>query len=201
MNPSFRALALVSVFGAAGIAHAQVWPGTPMPTKWKDQEALRALSLTDQGFVKAAAEAFRGGESLGELALDRGTSSTVKKLGRNVEVGQKRLADQFKNLTAREGIVLPDDASHSEQDRVQRLRDLPEAEFNRAFLQEQQRDLDEEVELFRTESTSGTDASLRTFARQHIGELRQQARSVSAVTGRHSGTEVPARIRDADSEK
>ncbi len=67
------------------------------------------------------------------------------------------------------------------------MHELSGSDFNRAFLDEQRIDLAEEVELLRTEETSGTHASLRAFAHKHLGELRKDVKKLADVAAHDHG--------------
>lgn len=174
-------LALVAAWGISGIARAQIWPGTPMPAEPENQVALRRLSLTDQGFVRAAAASLPAQVQLGLLAEDRGATPAVRALGRRVVHQQHRIDFDLSRLAEGERLALPAATPPSARPSYLQLQELSGGDFDRVFLDQQRRGLAGEVELFKTEAVSGTHPSLRAFAHQHLRELRQEAKSVATT--------------------
>ena len=176
-------LVAVVVLGAAASARAQDWPGTPLPARPEEQTSLQRLSLTDQGFAQAAARMLPAQAQLGLLAEDRGESEEVRAMGWRLAHEHHELGFELSRLAEREHFTLPTAAPPSEQPRYLQLQTLSGREFDRAFLDQQRRDLADELELFQTEAKSGTHSTLRAFAHRHRLQLHDDEKL--ATTDRH----------------
>jgi putative membrane protein len=143
-----------------------------MPPEPESPAAFKGLSLTDQGFAKAAAQAIHEQVQLGLLAEDRGATQAVRERGRQLARDHHRLGFELDRLAEGEGLPLPAATPPSDQPNYQRLEALSGEDFDRAFLDQERAGLAEEAELFRTEAVSGTHSSLRAFASKHAGDLR-----------------------------
>ena len=174
---------VVVVVGVAASARAQVWSGTPVPARPEEQESLRRLTLTDQGFAQAAARMLPAQVQLGLLAEDRGESEEVRAMGWRLVHEHHDLGFELSQLAEQEHLTLPTAAPPSAQPRYLQLQTLSGREFDRAFLDQQRRDLAEELELFQTEARSGTHSTLRAFAGRHRRQL--QADEKLATIDRH----------------
>jgi putative membrane protein len=172
--------ALVTVLALTGMARAQTWPGTPMRTGSEKEVGAKGLSLTDQGFVQAVADIFHAQAQLGSLAVDRGASPTVRQLAQQLVQKHHWLDFELTRLVEPMGLVVAPAKEPAQQPSYQRLQTLSGGDFDRAFLDQERRDLAEAAELFSTEATSGTDSSLRGFARTHVGELRDEMNRAAA---------------------
>ncbi|HEX4460316.1 MAG TPA: DUF4142 domain-containing protein [Polyangia bacterium] len=156
-----------------GSARAQIWPGTPVPARPDEQSTLRRLSLTDQGFARAAATTLPAQAQLGLLAEDRGDSPAVRAMGRRLAHEHHELGFELSRVAENEHLALPSAPPPSDQPRYLQLQSLSGRDFDRAFLDQQRLNLAEESELFETEATSGTHSTLRAFAHRHRRQLHE----------------------------
>jgi putative membrane protein len=130
------------------------------------ETAIATLPEPDRNFVQQTLGANMAAIRFGQLAMEKGTSSTVRDLGREMMNSHTLLNDRLRETARNEhDIVLPVARMTPAQElKYARLRVLSGPAFDHAFLQavldEQQRTVD----TFRREAAEGHDARLRTFA-------------------------------------
>lgn len=154
-------------------------------------------STSDAQFAKEAAQANLGEIKLGQLAQQKGTNSSVKDFGKQMETDHQHAQDQLKDAAEKENITLPTTLSAKDQATYDRLSKLSGSQFDKAYAQDMVKDHTTDVAKFKHEANSGKNASIKSFAsqtlptlQQHLTMAKQMSQTVSA-SNNSSGTAKP----------
>jgi putative membrane protein len=141
---------------------------------------LCGLTLTvfaaDDEFAKKAAMDGKTEVELGRLASTKGQSAAVRSFGRRMVKDHTNAGNKLKAIADRKGIILPAELDADHKAMVDRMAQLSGAEFDRAYMEMMVMDHEKAVSEFELESSSGTDAQLKSFARATLPTLRLHLR-------------------------
>ena len=135
----------------------------------------------DEDFAMKAAAAGKKEVELGRLSMRRARNASVKRFGRRMVADHTLAGNKLKALAARKGIALPRELDAEGREAMDRLGGLRGREFDRAYMEMMVSDHEKAVADFETESTSGADRGLRSFASQTLPTLRMHLRMARAT--------------------
>lgn len=146
------------------------------------------LAPADVDFMKQAALAGDLEVQASTLAQDKASSAPVKDFATTMLKDHRAAADALKQLAARKSVDLPSSQPASEQHKVDTLRGLSGAAFDRAYAQEiGVKAHTEAVALFRKASSGAHDTDVKAFATRTLPTLEHHldmARSMAASVGK-----------------
>ncbi|UZT99373.1 DUF4142 domain-containing protein [Chryseobacterium fluminis] len=129
------------------------------------------LNDQDKKFADKAAMSGMAEVMLGELASTNGTNASVKTLGAMMVKDHTKANDELKSWASTAGYTLPTSVSAEQQKTYDDLKAKKGADFDRAFADVMVTDHKKAIEEFKKESSSGGDASLKSFAGKTLPAL------------------------------
>jgi putative membrane protein len=147
-----------------------------------------ASSSTDADFVTKAAQAGMAEVAAGKLAASKGESPAVKKFGQRMVRDHTKANEELKSVASKSGATVPASTSPEQKAAGQQLETMQGAEFDEAYARQMVKDHEEAVELFRKESTSGSDAGLKAFAAKTLPTLQQHLEMAKELPPGGGGT-------------
>lgn len=127
----------------------------------------------DAAFLVAAAEYDLMEIEVGKLAIQRGTNSHVKEIGKMLVDHHTKSADDTKMLAARLNVTLPGVLTEKGKDRFEDLNDEKSgADFDKKFADVVVNAHEETIKKMEKASEKGTDPELRTWAADLLPTLR-----------------------------
>jgi len=129
--------------------------------------------VSDQTFVAKAAEGGLAEVELGKLATEKAASDQVKKFGQRMVDDHGKANDELKGLAQTKSITIPSDLNTKDKALRDRLSKLSGEAFDRAYMQAMVRDHRKDVNEFRTESQSGKDAEVKSWAGKTLPTLEE----------------------------
>lgn len=139
---------------------------------------------SDSAFAMKAAVGGMAEVKMGELAAEKASNQDVKSFGQQMAQDHARANDELKQLASSKGITLPTDLDAKHQATYDRLSKLSGPEFDRAYMQEMVKDHKEDVNEFRRESKSGSDAELKAWAAKTLPTLEGHLKQAETVNGK-----------------
>lgn len=149
-------------------------PDNTMPTR-----------VDDKKFLKDAAQGGMAEVELGKLAAQKATSPDVKQFGQKMVDDHTKANDQLKELASKESVSIPDGLDSKHQSRIDKLSKLSGPQFDKAYMKDQLRDHEQDVQEFKSEAQYGTDPNIKQFATQTLPVLQQHlelAKNVDKTT-------------------
>lgn len=133
-----------------------------------------AVAPAERAFIAEAAASGLAEIDASRMMATRSTDPGVKSYARQLEREHLSTNDQLKRIAEGKGIALPAIASKETKDLLDRLRGLPAAEGDRAFVREFGIEThNKAIQLFEKEAREGQDPQLRAFAEQTLPRLRE----------------------------
>ena len=138
--------------------------------------------MSDQHFVREAADGGMAEVELGQLAVDKASNPQVKEFAQRMVADHSKANDQLKQIAANKGIELPAEPSPKCKATKDRLSKLSGEQFDKAYMSDMLMDHKKDVAAFKSESANGQDPDIKQFAAQTLPTLEdhlQQAQTVA----------------------
>ncbi len=132
-----------------------------------------ALKAGDRKFVTKAAEGGIAEVQLGKLAQQKASNDQVKQFGQRMVTDHGSANEKLKAVASGKGISLPAQMDTSAQKEYDKLSKLSGVQFDRAYIAAMVSDHKKDVSEFRSESRSGSDNDLKSFAASTLPTLEQ----------------------------
>jgi putative membrane protein len=160
-------------------------PEAPANQPMRHTVRANAQPMTDAQFAKVAAQGGDAEVKLGQLAMQNGSSDSVKNFGKKMMDDHMKAGDHLKAAATQANIDLPTGLSPQDQATYDRLEKLTGADFDKAYARDMVRDHVHDIAAFKQESASGTQPNIKEFATRtlptlegHLREARAMARDV-----------------------
>lgn len=125
--------------------------------------------------------------ALGNLALQRAQSESVKQFAQQMVTDHTAANNELTQLATGKKVTLPTAMDAKHQAMVDKLSKLSGADFDREYMKMMVKDHEKAVKMFQDQSQKGTDADAKAFAAKTLPTLQnhlQMARTVnSTVSG------------------
>jgi len=132
-----------------------------------------ALKAGDRKFVTKAAEGGIAEVQLGKLAQQKSSNDQVKQFGQRMVTDHGSANEKLKAVASGKGISLPAQMDTSAQKEYDKLSKLSGVQFDRAYIAAMVSDHKKDVSEFRSESRSGADNDIKSFAASALPTLEQ----------------------------
>jgi putative membrane protein len=143
--------------------------------------ASAAPSSADRSFAQQAAASGMAEIQQAQLAQQRAGSPQVRQFANRMVTDHTQANDQLQQIAQQENFALPSQPGTQDAAATQRLSGLNGSAFDQAYAQDQVRDHQQAVALFRKEATSGHDPALKGFAQKTLPILRQHLQMAEAL--------------------
>ena len=151
----------------AVLAHQEQTPTTAARSNTRHNPAL-----TDEIFVRNAAEGSMAEVKMGQLAEERAQAPEVKNFAKRMVEDHSKALEEIKQLGSQDGINMPTDISHKDAVTYERLSKLSGPEFDRAYSQEMVKDHQKDVAEFKHAESSAQKPAVKQFAQKTVGTLQ-----------------------------
>jgi putative membrane protein len=148
-------------------------PGAGTPTMPGDTADTMPRKVDDKKFVKNSALGGMTEVELGKLAAQKASSDAVKQFGQRMVDDHSKANDQLKQFAGKSSIEVPAALDSKHQSRVDKLAKLSGPEFDKAYLKDQVKDHEHDVDEFKSEAQYGSDPNIKQFAMQTLPTLQE----------------------------
>jgi putative membrane protein len=148
-------------------------PSAGTPTMPGDTAETMPRKVDDKKFVKKSALGGMTEVELGKLAAEKASSDAVKKFGQRMVDDHSKANDQLKQFAGKSSIEVPAALDSKHQSRVDKLAKLSGPEFDKAYLKDQVKDHEHDVDEFKSEAQYGSDPNIKQFAMQTLPTLQE----------------------------
>ncbi len=122
----------------------------------------------DADFATAAADGGMLEVELGKMAMEKGVSNSIKKLGAMMVKDHSKANDELKAVAAEKNITLPVMMSDKCQKKVAELSEKKGTDFDKAYADLMVSDHKEDIDEFKKEADKGMDAQLSAWAKGKV---------------------------------
>jgi putative membrane protein len=139
----------------------------------QNEEKLASDDAEDDAdfMVKAASGGMMEVE-LGRMALQKATSSQVKKFAQQMVDDHTKTNEELKALAAKKNITLPTTPGDEAQEHINDLAKYSGAEFDKEYLELMHKDHQEDLDLFKEAAEDAEDAEVKAFAAKTLPVLQ-----------------------------
>jgi putative membrane protein len=174
----YRSLACATVAGLLTLAAAQQDMNS-MGVGSSGNSAKPGMS--DQKFMKEAAQGGMAEVELGRLAQQKASSDDVKKFGQRMVDDHSKANDKLKELANAKGVNLPQSLNAKDQATKDRLSKLSGEQFDKAYMTDMLKDHKKDISAFQSESNMGHDVDVKNFATQTLPTLRDHLKDAQGI--------------------
>jgi putative membrane protein len=144
---------------------------------------------SDARFIDHVARDNEGEIELGKLAVQKAQSPEVKALAQRLVTDHSKANQQLKRLAQKESVSVPTGAGKEQKDLRAQLEKLNGAAFDRAFVDAEVKDHQNDITFYQNESNRLQDPQLRSFAQQTLPVLQEHLQMAErAEAGASSGS-------------
>jgi putative membrane protein len=129
-------------------------------------------AMSDENFVRNAAEGSMAEVKMGQLAEEKAQAPEVKNFAKRMVEEHSKALEEIKQLGSQEGINMPTDISHKDAVVYDRLSQLSGPEFDRAYSQEMVKDHQKDIAEFKHGENSAQKPAVKQFAQKTLGTLQ-----------------------------
>jgi putative membrane protein len=163
--------------GAAGGGPGAGPMDTPMQTR-----------VDDKKFLKDAAMGSMTEVQLGKLAAEKGSTDGVKHYGQKLASDHAKATDELKQTAAKENIQIPESLDSKHQSKVDKLAKLSGPQFDRAFVKDQMKDHQKDVDDYKAEAQYGANPNVKMLALKELPVLQQHLAEAKDLNKQNSAT-------------
>lgn len=165
---------------AANSAMNSNMTGGNMPTGANDN---RMASSQDNFWTKAA----QGGMAevqFSQLALQKSQNAEVKNFAERMVTDHAKANNELKALAAKKNVTLPTEMDAAHQSRLNELKGMTGAEFDRAYVETMVADHQASVQLFENQADEKNDPDSSAFAQKTLPTLRMHLEAIQNIQGK-----------------
>jgi len=153
----------------------------PANTPGNGPEAM-TTKMDDKKFVKDAALGGMTEVELGKLAAQKASNDAVKQFGQKMVDDHTKANDELKQIAGKENINVPDSLDSKHQSRIDKLSKLSGSEFDKAYIKDQVKDHQQDVNEFQSEAQGGSDPNIKQFASSTLPTLQEHLSKAKEVS-------------------
>jgi putative membrane protein len=149
-------------------------------------QASAAVSSVDRSFATKAASGGLAEIQAAQVAQQKAGSPQVKTFADRMISDHTQANTELQQIAQQEKLTLPTQPASHDRASVQAMTGLTGSVFDRRYAQEEVRDHQQDVALFRQEANSGRDPALKQYAQKTLPVLRQHLQMAQALTNPNS---------------
>lgn len=134
--------------------------------------------VDDKKFLKDSALGGMTEVELGKLAAQKASSDAVKQFGQRMVDDHSKANEQLKQVAGRSNIEVPAALDSKHQSRVDKLAKLSGPAFDKAYVKDQVKDHERDVDDFKSEAQGGSDPNVKQFAMKTLPTLQEHLSAV-----------------------
>jgi predicted outer membrane protein len=140
-------------------------------------------STGDRDFMADAAAGGAFEVQASDIALRKSSDGRVRSIAQRMVDDHSKANNQLMDLAKRKGGTMPPTMTTDQEKMIARLNNLQGSDFDREYLQQQEKAHRDAIAKFKHEAKNGSDPDLRNFAAQTLPTLEEHQRMVSGQSG------------------
>jgi putative membrane protein len=145
------------------------------------EKSASSLAASDEEFIRKAAADSTMEVELGQLALKKATNNDVRKYGQQMVDDHSKASDHLKQLASKKGLTLSAKPTMAAETVKRRLSKFSGAQFDNAYMAEELKLHQEDVDAFRGQSKLARDPELRGFVTETLPILEDHLKKAEAI--------------------
>lgn len=146
------------------------------------------LSEADKAFVMKVSQGGMYEVELAKVAEKKGTEQQIRDQANTENHDHTLVGDKLKSIAKAAGLSFPDKLNADFQSRLDKLKALPNNQFDAAYIEDMIKIHDADGAAFAQEAGEGSNAGLKAFAaethqivQRHLGELNAKVDPISPI--------------------
>jgi len=135
--------------------------------------AFADVSSADKQFARMAASGGMAEVQAAQLAQQRASSPQVRQFASRMITDHTAANTDLQQIAEQENIDLPSQPDSKDMAAMKRLSGMNGAQFDQMYAQQELRDHQQDVALFRKEAQSGRNQALKEYAQKTLPTLQQ----------------------------
>ncbi len=127
----------------------------------------------DTDFAVKAADAGLAEIELGKLALEKSNDPRVKEFAQKIVEDHSKVVEELMTVASQKNIVLPAVPSDDHVEKVQDLKEAPDADFDSEYIAQIAADHSRVVSWFEDAAEDAEDPDIKSFATKNLSKLKQ----------------------------
>jgi putative membrane protein len=156
-------------------------PGRSPNSPAGGQTSPNSLSSRDRTFIMQAGQLSMMEVELGRLAVQRGSSPSVKQYGQEMVEDHTRANQELMQLAMQKKVELPTEMSTQNTAMIDQLSGLSGTSFDTAYKQAMIDSHNQAIALFQAQSQQGQDPQLKAWATQKLPNLQAHLEMVNQM--------------------
>jgi putative membrane protein len=156
-------------------------PDSNMPAPSDGTANSMSSRVDDNKFIKEAALGGMAEVELGKLAVQKASNDNVKQFAQKMIDDHSKANDKLKEVASRDKITVPESLDSKHQARIDKLAKLSGDQFDKAYVKDQLKDHENDVDKFSAEAQGGSDPAIKDFAASTLPTLKQHLDLVKSL--------------------
>ena len=148
-------------------------PGMSQPGTMPTANDTTQVRIDDKKFVQNAVAGGMTEIELGNLASQKAASDALKQFGQKMVDDHTKANGELKQIAGQQNVTLPVALDAKHQARIAKLAKLSGAAFDKAYVKDQLKDHEQDVQKFQLETQMGTDPAVKAFASKTLPILQE----------------------------
>jgi putative membrane protein len=127
----------------------------------------------ERKFIDKAASGGMAEVNLGKLAMEKGSSPTVKQFGLKMVEDHGKANDELKAIAEKKNLPIPTDVDTEQKATYDKLAKLSGADFDKAYMDAMVKDHDEDVKEFKHATAAPMDPDVKAWAKKTLAVIEQ----------------------------
>jgi putative membrane protein len=158
-------------------------------------------AMSDQHFIKEAADGGMAEVELGQLAQDKASSPEVKQFAERMVKDHSQANDQLKQIAMKKNVTLPSSPSKKMEAKKDKLSKLNGEAFDRAYMADMVKDHKKDIADFQKESNGGQDQDVKQFASQTLPTLQDHLKQAQSISPKMTSANKPESNSNSNSNR
>jgi putative membrane protein len=152
--------------------------GPMTPSTMPESVPVRA---DDKKFAKDAALGGLTEVELGKLATQKASSDAVKQFGQRMVDDHTKANAQLQEAAQKDQVTVPTSLDSKHQSRIDKLAKLSGPAFDKAYMKDQVKDHQQDIQEFQNEASNGTKPDVKQFASATLPTLQEHLEAAKSA--------------------
>ena len=144
-------------------------------------EKEEALNEGDAQFIQSASQGNEAEVTLGQMAIHKTQSSTVKKFGAQLVQDHSKANEKLLKLAHQYAVTVPTELSPEQQQLKDSLTPLSGAAFDKKYMSAMVDDHKKDIEEFEKTAAQARDSEVKQFAKQSLPTLKTHLHMAESI--------------------
>ena len=182
---SLVALSFAGVMTLAASAQTGMQSGQdsqdPNHSMSNTKTSAAGMTMSDEHFLKKAAQGGMAEVELGQLAVQKASSDQVKQFGQRMVDDHTKANDELKQVAEQEHVKLPTQPNAKDKATKERLEKLSGKDFDQAYMSDMVKYHKKDVAEFEHASKNAKDQAVKSFAEKTLPTLREHLNQAQQI--------------------